>query len=384
VADLTIDRAAERRETGLGPHPSERQSADRSPSSAGVELRRLTALARLTAPQAVELGASLLAEAAGRPGPDAGAAGSDRVVVGADGRVLLGPDGAPAPSVPALVAVLADVARAARSRSRRADPAAERLLAEFDLAATELPTPGGLTTAARRLGEAAAAIDRDAARAGLAALVRAVGGGASSGGTAASGPPSTGGRTAPARRTPGRGTGATRRVVGWALSVLALASVVVVEVVVLRDDIAADVAVLLDAGRSGAEPSAATEADGVPIEPPAPASAGSVAAVDLRRTADCAPGGPCALRLLVRLVPGAGQEQVTWSYRVVDRCTGATETLPGGSVTVPAGGERATVVGSVPLPDLPAVAVVAVTDRPAGAASAPVSFGSCPPDSGSR
>jgi hypothetical protein len=46
-------------------------------------------------------------------------------------------------------------------------------------------------------------------------------------------------------------------------------------------------------------------------------------------------------------------------------------------VTVPAQGERAVAVATVPLPALSAVAVFAVTDTPAVAASPPVLVGSC-------
>jgi hypothetical protein len=163
-----------------------------------------------------------------------------------------------------------------------------------------------------------------------------------------------------------------------------LAAVVVLEVAVLRDDIATDIRLLLDAGRSGSEPSAALEPDGLPVAAPAPAAAGSVTAVDLRPLAPCAPGAPCTLRLLVRLVPEADPQVVTWSYRIVDRCTGTTETAPGGTVTVPSQGDRAAAVGTVALPASPAVAVVAVTDLPAAAASTPVSVGSCPPGDRAR
>jgi hypothetical protein len=154
----------------------------------------------------------------------------------------------------------------------------------------------------------------------------------------------------------------------------------VVEVAVLRDDIAADIDLLLDAGRSGSASSTAPEPDGLPVAAPAPAAAGSVAAVDLRPLARCAPAEPCTLRVLVRLVPGPDPQTVTWSYRLVDRCTGDATTVPGGTVTVPAGGQQAAAVGTVALPDQPSVAVLAVTSSPATAASAPVTAGSCLPD----
>lgn len=396
MTDLTTERATERLEPGHAPVLPDRdelQPADpASALSGGVALARLLALARLTPPQALEIGASLLAEAVRRSEPDTGRPGSDRVVldqvvIGADGRVVLGPsaDGghngrppAVGPTGPAVEAVLADVAGAARLRAPRADPAAEQLLAELDRAVTELPV-AGVPVVAGMLREATAAIDRRAVRAELAALVRAVVGGAGSvGGTEPAGAPSTVVRAAPARRarTGKTGTG-TRRLGTWLLSVLVVVAVVLLEVAVLRGKIATDIGLLLDAGRSGSAPSAAPERDGLPIVPPAPAAAGSVTAVDLRALAQCAPGVPCTVRLLVRLVPGAGPQVVTWAYRIVDRCTGATDTAPGGSIAVPARGEQAAAVGTVTLPARQAVAVVAVTDLPAAAASAPVFVGSC-------
>jgi hypothetical protein len=395
VTDLT-ERATERREPGHGddlPEPDEQQPADPpSALSGGVELTRLIVLARLTPSQALEIGASVLAESARRPEPDIGSPGSDRVmidqvVIGADGRVTLGPaadgghDGGPpavGPTGLAVEALLADVAGAARLRGRHADPTTEQLLAELDRAVTELPV-AGVPAVARTLQEAAAAIDRRAVRAELAALVRTVGRTAGSASVAApAAHPSPVVRVAPGRRASSEEIRPTMRRIGaWLLSVLVLAAVVVLEVALLRDHIATDIGLLLDAGRSGSEPSAAPQSDGLPIVPPAPAAAGSVTAVDLRPLSSCAPGAPCTLRLLVRLVPGADPQVVTWSYRIVHRCTGITDTAPGGSVTVPARGEQAAAVGTVPLPAVQAVAVVAVTDKPAAAAAPPVLLGSC-------
>ncbi|MGY1634601.1 hypothetical protein ACI784_23115 [Geodermatophilus sp. SYSU D01186] len=395
MTDLTTARAPGQDEPDLPPDvPEPREPrVDGPPSADGLALTRLLSLARLTPPQALELGAAVVAEAAGRRDPDTGGAEDGRVVVeqavvGADGRVALGTpadggrDGRPGPD---LGAVLADVAAAARLRARRSDPAAERLLAPLDRAAADLAI-AGVPAVARDLTEAADALDRAAVRAELAALVRAARGAAAPG-TGAGAPVSPQGRrgAAAAGRAGGRaGGGAGRRIGAWLLSVLVLAGVVTLEVVLLRDDIATDIALLLDAGRSGSEPSAAPEPDGLPVVPPAPAAAGAVAGVDLRPLAACAPDAPCDLRLLVELVPGPEAQVVTWSYRVVDRCTGATETAPGGTVTVPAGGTRAAAVGTLPLPAHPAVAVIAVTDAPAAAASAPVLVGSCRPDPGTR
>ncbi|WP_369133962.1 hypothetical protein [Modestobacter sp. I12A-02662] len=401
MTDLTTERATDRDEHGPAPDlPGPPDRAERpsagppSVAAGGVELTRLVGLARLTPQQALELTASLLADLAdlaGRPEPDTAAPGSDpvasgRVVVGADGRVRLVPaaGGSPAGRPLALAPLLADIAGAARLRGRRPDLRAEQLLDELDRARTALPV-AGVPAVARTLRAAAAGIDRGAVRAELAALVRAVGEGAARvAGSAPAGSPRPAARAAgAAARGAGAGSpaggakSAGRRAGAWLLSVLALAAVVALEVALLRDDISTDIDLLLDAGRGGTTPSAAPEPDGLPVPAPAPAAAGNVAAVDLRPLAACAPGAPCTVRLLVRLVPAAEPQVVTWSYRVVDRCTGAAETAPGGTVTVPPQGERAVAVGSVPLPAAPGLAVLAVTDLPAAAASAPVLIGSC-------
>jgi len=390
MTDLVSQRATERpRPAGAPDLPDgDERLADRGPARpGGVELTRLIALARLTPAQALEIGASVLADVAMRFETGTGAhLGADRVVIGTDGRAVLGAaaddgrDRGPSAGGAAAQALLADLAGAARVRGRRSDPAAEELLGHLDRAVTELPD-AGVPGVARKLQEAATTIDRGTVRAELAALAAAVDGATGSTRTAgATGGPSTADRATRAGHAGGRRTRAVARRIGaWVFSVLVLAAVVLLEVAVLRDDIAADIRLLLDAGRSGSETSDAPEPDGLPVVPPAPAAAESVTAVDLRPLGQCAPGAPCSLRLLVRLAPAAEPQVVTWSYRTVDRCTGTTTTAPGGTVTVPPQGDRAAAVGTVVLPASPAVAVLAVTDLPAVAASPPVSVGSCRP-----
>lgn len=395
VTDLTTRREPERQDLDHSP-PADRRERQRpdAPSSVsgGVELSRLLVLARLTAAQALQIGADVLAAAAVEAVSGSSGPGSDEVVVGpvvaADGRVVLGPSanggraGSPSAAGTRMRPagqVLADVAAAARLPGPAADPAADQRLAELDRAVQDLPA-AGLPVVARRLQEAAAAIDRTAVHAELAALVRAVGGaGGSPNGVARTGQPPTAVRAGTVEPAPRRSRSAGRRIAAWLVSILVLAAVVVAEVVLLRDDITADIDMLLDAGRGEDRPSAAPEPDGPELAAPAPAAAGSVAAVDLRALAPCAPGAPCTVRLLVRLLPAAEPQVVTWSYQVVDRCTGQAVTVAGGTVTVPPQADRAAAVGSIPLPPLDGVAVFAVTDAPDAAASAPVVVGSCKP-----
>jgi hypothetical protein len=385
VTDLTTRRVSERlepREPPALPEQRGQQGADARPSPAGVQLSRLLAMVRLSAAQAVELGAGVLAAASsdaapGGGGPDGDVLVADPVVT-VDGLVVPGPVAGGrggGPSRRSARDVLAGVVAAVPSPG----PAAEQRPSELDRALRDLPVVG-VPAVARRLQEAAAAIDRRAVRAELAALVRAVG----VTGGAAGGDPRTGGappvrRAAPVRRASPTPRSAGRRIGAWVLSILVLAGVVVSEVVLLRDDITADIGLLLDAGREGEEPSDTPEPDDPQLPAPAPSAAGSVAAVDLRPLAPCTPGAACTVRLAVQLVPSAEPQVVTWSYLVADHCTGPTVTAPGGTVTVPPQADRAATVGVVALPPLDGVAVVAVTAVPAVAASAPVVVGSCEP-----
>lgn len=350
----------------------------------GMPPDRLIALAGLSPAQALEIGADLLAALVRRPDHDTHGL-ADRVMIGMDGRVVLGREqpgsdtatsSASGPPAAGVGAVLAEWADAARRRAHSGD----RLLAELERAIALVPLVD-LPVVARTLDDACAAIDRDGVRAELSALVRAIAG--ASRAVTGSGPPVGAPSTEPLRpersvgpRASGRGRVAIRRIGAWLLSVVVLATIVLLEFAFLRNDIVSDVHLLLDAGRSEAVRPAAPEPDGPPLPPPAPPTAGPVLAVDLRALDRCAPGAPCPMRVLVRLVPGTEPQTVTWSVRIVDRCTGDTKTVPGGTVVSAPGEAQATAVGRIPLPPAPS-AVFVVTERPAVAAGPPVLVGSC-------
>ncbi len=381
MTDLTTPQALQR--TAPDPQPvlpEQRTVPATPPPPRGiVELPRMLGLVRLTAPQAVEVGAGLLAAVAERA---AGGPAPDRVspVLTADGRVALGPD-ATGSSGASVAGLLADVVAAAGRPGTATSPRDVKLLAELDRVTAALGSEGA-AAAAGRLRLAITGIDRLRVRAELAALGRTVGGlpaGAGAGAAGGARPLPAALRPRPEPRRPKRQRTTGRRIGAWLLSLVVLGAVVTAEVVLLGDDITTDIDLLLDAGREGDEPADEPEPDGLPVTAPAPPSAGAVAGIDLRALARCAPGAPCAVRLLVRLIPSPEPQVVTWSYRVVDRCTGLSTPVPGGSVTVPPLAERAEVVAEVALPPLAGVAVLAVTEVPAIAASGPVSAGSCRP-----
>lgn len=355
MTDLTTPRAPQR------PHPvpaprDELPGEVERPGGVDVELTRLLALVRLTGPQALVLAGQLAAALAGR----AEGAGSEpvRPLLAADGGIVLtpAPDGSAGEPV-------------------------DRILA--GLAATAGHPVGSPSPAARDvLTEAAARVDGPAVRAELAVLVRAVRAlpdGIGGAGAPPAAPSRRPDRSTPGPRPPRRRRSTGRRVGAWLLSLVVLGAVVTAEVVFLGDDITKDIDLLLDAGRGEEEPADEPEPDGLPVTAPAPASAGNVVSVDLRPLAGCTPGAPCSVRLLVRLLPSPEPQVLTWSYRVVDRCTGASTSVPGGSVPVPPQADRVALVTEVLLPPLAGVALIAVTEAPATAASVPLSAGSCRP-----
>jgi hypothetical protein len=379
MTDLTIDRVAHLAEPVRDTEPSARaEQRDPAPlqaaSTRGVQLPRLLALAALSPAQAVEVGAGLLAVVDEQRDPNGGRAPVDRITIDGDGRVSIGtgpPTGATEQCGAALLRELADAGRAGVGPG---NPVDAQLVEALDHAVIELPAAGA-ARARQRLEEACAALDRGAVRAELAALVRAL---MESTGTA--GPGSAERAVEDRSRIPGPAgprRAARTRVWAWLLSVAVLVAVVALEVVVLRDDIAADVHLLLAAGRSGSAAATAPEPDGLPVVPPAPAAAGAVRGIDVRPVTACTPGAPCTVRVLLRLVPGVDARTVSWRFELTDRCTGGTDTAPGGSVTVPASEQQVAVVDTVAVPTVRAVAVSVVTELPAVAAAPPVLLGSC-------
>jgi len=339
----------------------------------GLVLTRLLSIARLTPAQAVALGADVLARladphAGGRPGPDtvAGTGGVDAVRVGRDGRAgLIDADGPPstyraAGETLAFAAVLLDRIREAIQPS----PADERLVAALDWAAAEARSPDGRVATVAAILRTADATDGAQARAEIARLVAML-----AGETEPASIPTRLASHVPLPRLPRR---RQRRVVvarvgKWVLSLMVLAALILVEVAFLRDEISRDVQAVLEAGRSG--PTETTTPTLPPVVPPAPGAAGTISSIDLRLVDPCTPDAPCSLRMHVLLQPLAEPQTLKWDFRVLDRCTGSVVTAPGGTITVPAQGDRADVVSTIELPQADALAVLAVTSQPFTAAS---------------
>ncbi|MEN3266679.1 hypothetical protein [Pseudonocardia sp.] len=351
----------------------------------GVALSRLLSTARLTPAQAVALGTDVLSWLEEHR---AGARSSgirlrpETVRVGMDGRAYLAHDDVPGHSaaeeenrtdLAAAAGMLRDLAASMWCPDAASDHPAADALAAVDGAAAEARRLGGSVAAVASMLREADATGGAEARTELGRLVAAVSGdGFAPLSTARTGVlPATLRPTRPRRRPRRVARTVLARTWKWVLSIVVLVAAVLIEITFLRDTIARDIETVLEAGRSGSPAATSTEAL-LPVVPPAPPSAGTVTAVDLRAVSRCAPDAACEVRLQVALQPRTGPQTMTWAFEFFDRCTGATATAPGGTVTVPPEGVRAVAVVTVAVPPGNAMAVLARTDLPSTAASAPL------------
>ncbi len=164
-----------------------------------------------------------------------------------------------------------------------------------------------------------------------------------------------------------------RRAWPWLVALAVVVLVVVAELALLQERIGEDVARLRAAGGAPTTSTVPAPRGLPPVAQQAPPASGAVSGVRLRALdPPCTAGRVCGLVVGVdRVSPGP----TTWSLVVVDRCAGTATTAPGASTP---GTPGALGIATVVLPPAPALAVVAVTETPARAASLPLTIGSGP------
>lgn len=375
---------------------------------AGCPLRRLLAVATLTTEQAALITAAVIEglRALHRAGLCHGGLDDRTVHLGAAGQVRLGEwgltAGAPDPDASrrddgeAAVRLLGRLGRSVRRPGHREGDPASALLHALDACVGDGGEPAALLEQAR---EAAAAVlpgrAGERATSELAALV----------GLLEREPPprpvaSSSHATAPAPRHPLRSPEAVwapaphrARWVAAGVAVLLLVAVAGALAAGARNGRSLSVAIVPHPGReaspvpvTGVRAPARTPVPSPaptgprPVPTLAPAAAGPITAIEIQPLAGaCQPNATCAVQVTVRLQPQPAAEEVRWSFHVFDRCTGTTDVVPGASVTALAG--WAYVYGTS-WPDLPPahpLALVAVTESPAAAASPAVLAGGSNP-----
>lgn len=110
-----------------------------------------------------------------------------------------------------------------------------------------------------------------------------------------------------------------------------------------------------------------------PVPRLAPKEAGPINGVTIERAeGECARGELCPVRVDVMIDPSAAAQEVSWSLRIVDRCTDKIRKREGVTMSAAAGWRQVYGISRPMLPDSRALAIVAVTNTPAKAASAPL------------
>lgn len=109
-----------------------------------------------------------------------------------------------------------------------------------------------------------------------------------------------------------------------------------------------------------------------PVPSLGPAAAGAVTGVTLRELAPCRAGAPCTLRVTIGMQNSAQLQHASWTLYALDRCTGARSPLASGPMIAEPGWTAIYDTRQVSVPASGSVALVAVTETPAGAASAPL------------
>jgi len=377
-----------------------------SEADGGCPLRRLLVVATLTPEQAALITAGVLGglRALHQAGLWHGGLDDRTVHVGETGQVRLGawslrgdmrdPEARRSADREAAVRLLGRLGRSTRRPGRRPADRASVILRALEACGAEA---GEMAVLLDEAGQAAAAVLREPAgerAAGeLAALVGMLDRDSLPRPTPAQVPvPAAPPPPRHALRSPAAVWAPAPHPARWVAGGLALLVIVAAAgalLVAARNPHSAAVAIVPRPGRSASPPPGtglrAPTPSPLPTGPRqvptlAPAAAGPITGIEIQPLeGSCQPNATCPVQVTVRLAPQPSAEQVTWSFHVFDRCTGTTNVLPGTSVTALAG--WAYVYGTS-WPELSAghlLALVAVTESPAAAASPAVLAGGSSP-----
>ena len=275
----------------------------------------------------------------------------------------------------AVAAIVAEIDKATGRPARPLTQREERLVARLESAADPKSlTRRGLRKAARGLELAIGPTERrDAARQGIAGLVRAVSGHDQAGnGVGALDASSDSHRPVPLGRKlppPARRPPLWPRIwkpVAIATTVLLLIGI---EVTFFGDSVMHNVKTLLSGGKAQA---AAGPKQPAPLPDLGPPAAGPLTHLELRPLDGCRPDATCNVVVQVAVQPQAAPLDVAWNFELIDRCGTLREPRPGGVLSVPPGHDRAVQTVAVVMPAGRALTLVPVATAPARIAGTPM------------
>ncbi|MDQ6691800.1 MAG: hypothetical protein M3Z13_03425, partial [Candidatus Dormibacteraeota bacterium] len=113
-----------------------------------------------------------------------------------------------------------------------------------------------------------------------------------------------------------------------------------------------------------------------PVPAFAPATAGRINRVEATLPSTCSAGADCRVNFSVLMSAARTPTPITWSINVFDRCTGITDTVPGGRFVAPNGWVRVELTSLVPLPArLGPQSLVVITSTPDAVAATAIEVG---------
>jgi hypothetical protein len=280
--------------------------------------------------------------------------------------------------IEAAAAIVAEIDKATGRPNRPLTDREERLSAR--LAANAVAgslARRGLRKAARGLELALGRADqREAARQGVAGLIRAVsgydapaGGAGAAFGGAVKGAPLARRLPPPAPRPP-----LWPRI--WKPLTAAAAVLILIGgwIQLFGDTAQRNVETLL----SGDAQAAAGPKDLAPLPDLGPPVNGALTHLEVRPLEGCRAEKTCSAVVQVAVTPQTSPMEVTWNFELLDRCGPLRETRPGGVLSVPPGSDRAVQTVAVALPPGQALTLIPVTTTPARVAGTPMPL--YPPD----
>ena len=280
--------------------------------------------------------------------------------------------------IEAAAVIVAEIDKAAgrpnRALTDREERIAARMAANADARSL---SRRGLRKAARGLELALGRVEQqDAARQGVAGLIRAVSGyDVPAGGTGiAFGGPVNGAPLARRLPPPAARPPLWPRI--WKPLGIAAAVLVVVGgwLQFFGDTAQRNVKTLL----SGDAQAAAGPKDLAPLPDLGPPNNGALTHLEVRPLQGCRAEQTCSAVVQVAVTPQTSPLEVTWNFELLDRCGPLREPQPGGVLSVPPGSDRAVQTVSVVLPPGQALTLIPVTTAPVRVAGTPMPL--YPPD----
>ena len=109
-----------------------------------------------------------------------------------------------------------------------------------------------------------------------------------------------------------------------------------------------------------------------PLPDLGPPASGAITHLEVRPLDGCRPESTCSAVVQVAVTPQTNPLEVTWNFELLDRCGSFRESRPGGVLSIPPGSDRAVQTVALALPPGQALTLIPVTSAPVRVAATPM------------